>query len=448
MSNNLSITKTLIDRLKVISFFQRIFNWKSITTLLMDAIAELQRYSIEEEKSIHEISQLKQSQADLNKDLELKKTQLHEREFDLNNIKLVIAEKEQVINDKIAAIAKHESNINNLTDRVKQLELSESGLKIKFEEATKVKDELLKENTTLKTNAETLNQRYENNVAALNSIKDKIEKDRNREIEAAVNAEVDRLKKMKETWAKHQVDVKSIIKGIAQKHIVEYVEKVPFKGEPDNTLRICGEYIAFDAKSPAGEDLSNFPLYIKDQAEKAKKYAKQENVKRDIFFVVPTNTLESLKQYVYHFPDHDVYVISIDSLEQIILSLKKIESYDFAEKLSPEERDNICRVIGKFVHITKRRIQIDAYFTKHFLEMAYQAEADLPSDILEKALEFEKAEKLNPPQEKRAKAINVKELEKETKKLNSEVNAKGISLDTDKLSSNIDDVDLYKKETE
>lgn len=447
MSNNLVNTKALIERLKTIGFFQRLFNWKSITTLLMSVIEELQKFSGDAERSISENMELKIQNSELSKDLDLKRTQYQEKEHELNSVKKTLGEKEQLITDRTAILAKQETTLSNLNERIQKLEVSEAGLKGKLEEFIKIKEQLAKENIELQNKLDGNQQKYENNIAALNSIKDKIEKDRNREIEAAVNAEVERLKRMKETWAKHQVDVKEKVKLIAQKHTVEYVEKVPFKGEPDNTLMICGEYVAFDAKSPAGEDLSNFPQYIKDQADKAKKYAKQDNVKRDIFFVVPTNTLECLGQYVYHFADHDVYVISVDSLEQIILSLKKIESYDFAEKLSPEERDNICRVIGKFVHITKRRVQIDAYFTKHFLEMAYQAEADLPSDILEKALEFEKAEKLNPPQEKRAKAINIKELEKENKRLTSEVSAKGISIDTDKLSDKIDDVDLYNKES-
>ena len=42
--------------------------------------------------------------------------------------------------------------------------------------------------------------------------------------------------------------------------------------------------------------------------------------------------------------------------------------YEFAEKLSPEERDNICRIIGKFAHTTKRRIQIDQFFANEFLD--------------------------------------------------------------------------------
>ena len=169
------------------------------------------------------------------------------------------------------------------------------------------------------------------------------------------NDQFEKLKNQKETWSKHQTNVRSNIKTICQRHIVEFVDKIPFKGEPDNTLKICGEFVIFDAKSPAGDDLSNFPNYLKDQAERAKKYAKQEDVKKDIFFVVPSNTLESLNQYVFNLGDYDVYVISVDSLEQIVLSLNKIESYEFAENLSPEERESICRVIGKFAHHTKRR---------------------------------------------------------------------------------------------
>ena len=53
-----------------------------------------------------------------------------------------------------------------------------------------------------------------------------------------------------------------------------------------------------------------------------------------------------------------VFIVTKDSLEPIILSLKKIEDYEFADKLSPEERDNICRVTdGTFSHA--KQIQID-----------------------------------------------------------------------------------------
>ncbi len=44
-------------------------------------------------------------------------------------------------------------------------------------------------------------------------------------------------------------------------------------------------------------------------------------------------------------------------------------------------------------------------------------ESGLPSEILNKVNEFEKSEKLNPPQEKRAKRIALNDLKEDTEKL-------------------------------
>jgi hypothetical protein len=288
-----------------------------------------------------------------------------------------------------------------------------------------------------------LNQ-YEANMSSLNSIKEQITKDREKEVEEKHQAELVRRDKLKETWALHESNVKSNIQSISKKHTIDYVTDFPHKGIPDNCLKICDEYVVFDAKSPANTDnMNNFPSYIKTQAESAKKYAKLEDVKKDIFFVVPTNTLEILNQFVYNMADYTVYVISLDSVEQIILGLKKIEEYEFAKELSPEDRDHICRIIGKFAHLTKRRIQIDTFFAKQFIELAYKAESDLPQEIMEKVKEYDKSEKLNPPIEKRVKAIVTKELDNEINKIESESAAKGIVIDGGKMSDGINDLPLY-----
>ncbi len=160
--------------------------------------------------------------------------------------------------------------------------------------------------------------------------------------------------------------------------------------------------------------------------------------------MVPANTLEILGTFVYPLADYQVFVITIDALEPILLSLRKIEEYDFADQMNPEDRENICRVLGKFAHLSKRRIQIDTYFINQFMELAYKAESELPPDILEKVVEFEKAEKLNPPQEKRAKAINLKELEKNTQKLRDDASTKGILIEDGKISTGLNELPLYK----
>jgi hypothetical protein len=249
---------------------------------------------------------------------------------------------------------------------------------------------------------------------------------------------------LKETWATHQSDVQGRIKSICQKHTLQYIDKPPFRGEPDNTLLICEEHVVFDAKSPAGDDLKNFPLYLKAQAEAAKKYAKLEGVKKDIFLVIPSNTLAVVGQFVYNMADYDVYIVSADVLEPLLLTLCRIEDYEFAKQLSPEERENICRIIGKFAHLSKRRVQIDSFFARQFIELAYRCENSLPTDIFDKVLEFEKSEKLNPPMEKRAKAINTRELETEHSRIETEVSAKGIVLPNDVISGILNELTLYK----
>ena len=181
-------------------------------------------------------------------------------------------------------------------------------------------------------------------------------------------------------------------------------------------------------KSPKNsDDLTNFPLYIKNQAEAAKKYAKEENVKKDIFLVVPSNTVEYLDEFHMDMADYQVYIVTYDSLEPIVLALKKIEDYQFVDQLSPEERENICRVIGKFAHATKRRIQIDNYFSNEFISLL-QSCSSLPDDIIKKVVDYEKAEKMNPPMEKRKKLIPIKELAHDVKVSTKEAEAHEIDV--------------------
>ena len=115
------------------------------------------------------------------------------------------------------------------------------------------------------------------------------------------------------------------IRKICQESLIEYVDKenVPFKGKPDNAIKICDEFVIFDAKSPGSDDLSNFPAYIKQQTESVKKYIKEEGVKKDIFLVIPTNTVDVVSKFSFNMADYNVYVVTEDALEPIIMSLNQ-----------------------------------------------------------------------------------------------------------------------------
>ena len=431
--------KRLFGALKGLGFFGRLFSWGAIQNQLLDAQGDLHRLLAKAEEATKHEADLRMERAN-----QKNQAELHLR----TSVELTTLKEE---NKKIESLQKELTTASEQNKiylkRGTELSNEVAILRERLDTTERELAKLAELNTKLQRDKEHKEQEHGKSMATLERIQEKIQLDRKQELEERKQNEILRIRRLRETWTAHQQTVQHTIKSICARHTIEYVEKVPFKGEPDNTIRISNEFVIFDAKSPAGDDLSNFRQYLKNQAESAKKYAREQDVKKDIFLVVPSNTLETLDQFVFRLADYNVFVISIDSLEPVILSLQKIEDYEFAEQLSPEERENICRVLGKFVHLSKRRIQIDGFFTKQFFELVYRSEADLPKEILEKVSEFEKAEKINPPIERRAKQISAKELEQETTMLKNEARSKGIETEEGLLSQRLNKLPLYSAET-
>jgi len=446
MDTNTDNLKRLIDVLKTMSFWQRLFSWQKIKLLLIDAAADLQKFISGADNWKEKYSELRNDNERLHSELSLSKVNAAQQGREADELRRGANGYNQKITELSATISATEQIIENRKRNYHDLEKEHLNLKKDLQFAQHQIEELKRQNTQFAADETNRKLEYEKKLATLANIQQEVKSSREKEIEDRHLGELQRLEKLKDTWSDHQQTVKQVIKSICARHTIDYVEKVPFRGDPDNALNICSEYIIFDAKSPQGEDLSNFPKYLKAQAENARKYASIEDVKKWIFMVVPSNALDCIQTYVYHLADYEVFVISVDALEPVILSLKRIEDYDFAEQLSPEDRENICRIVGKFAHLTKRRIQIDTFFIKQFMELAYKAESDLPPDLLERVVEFEKAEKLNPPSERRKKHIDLKELEKDTVRLRSETIAKGISIVESVISTALNELPLYSEE--
>lgn len=382
-----------LNRIKELNFWQRIFSWKSIRTLSYDAYDEFKTISQQltdqgnlAERSRNEITRLQTENDNL----------LH------NN-----REAEKLALKKDAQIDNLNSHVSGLNQKVGELERKIS----KYES---VESERIRE--------------HHSSIASINQAKEDYNSRRKQLEDDRVNEREEVFNSMKKQWSDHQDDVEKTIKIICQNRLIEYVDNVPFKGKPDNTVKICGEFIVFDSKSPANDDLTNFPKYIKTQAENISKYTNQESVKKDIFMVVPTNTIHTISQRIFNMGEYNVFVITKDSLEPILLSLKKIEEYEFAEQLSPEDRDQICKILGKFVHTTKRKIQLDQFMNGEFLDLLKKCDSNIPEEMLSAISEYEKAEKLNPPTEKRTKEILTKELERRKELLNSESILRGVEI--------------------
>ena len=381
--------KNFFERIKSIGFWQRLFGWRTVKALSYDAYDEFKRISDRFDELNQLIGEHKLNISKLEKDNEIQGNRLED----------------------------YRVNIQKLEEKIRFLEQDQQRL-------NKERTELSNRIARYEQAEETRNISYAKNVTAVNTIQSSLESERQKLKEQQIREKEEEFEKMKQTWRNHESLVESAIRGICRRNVIEYLEEVPFRGKPDNTIRIAGEFVIFDAKSPASDNLNNFPAYLKAQTEQLRKYIKHENVKKDIYLVIPTNTVDVVDQYVNNMGDYNVYTVTLDSLEPIILSLKKIEEYEFAEQLAPEERDNICRIIGKFAHTTKRRIQLDGFFSYQFLEILTKVKSDLPKDIFDMVVEYEKAEKLNPPQEKRAKQILTEDLIEESEKLGIEAKAR------------------------
>lgn len=344
---------------------------------------------------------------------------------------------------KILVLEKELSERNTtITNLNKQLEIAaaraEDFDQIKLEKAAinerltfidKERDSLKSENIAYQKAEEGRQKEVSKSIASALTLQESLEAEKSRLNDERVQEKEDALKKMKLKWSDHEKDVQNHLQLICRNNVITYVSQEDFphpRNKPDSSIEIMDQLIVFDAKSPANDDLSNFPKYIKNQTENLKKYAKHDNVKNDLFLVIPSNTLEVIDQFHYNIGDYNVYIISKDALEPVVLSLKKIEEYEFADKLSPEERDNVCRIIGKFAHTTKRRIQVDEFFAREFLDTLSKAGTQLPRDILENVIKFENAEKLNPPMEKRNKKILTKDLKQQVDKLEKEMEMREI----------------------
>lgn len=435
---------SFLERIRNINFFQRLFFWKKVRNELIDAASALSSMDTELTHLRNSKTQLESEVASYRKDIRMLEDQISRLEESQKRWNELLIEKDSRISDLSGQLTTANTNCKNLEEQARSLKTELAGIRENLRHVQQSLKEAREECIRFQQEEDSRKQEHSKALDTFQKWREQIQAERNHEIEKKQEEEIARLKKLKQTWSNHEQDVKARMKALCQKLTIEYAGTVPFKGTPDNAIRLANEYVVFDAKSPGGDDLNNFPLYLKDQAEKAKKYAKQEGVKKDIFFVVPSNTLEVIKQTVFQLGDFDVFVVSADVLEPLLLCLQKIETYEFAEQLTPEERENICRIIGRFTHLTKRRIQIDSFFAKQFMEMVLKCDSELPEEIKKEVAGFEKAEKLNPPGDRRTKTIDNKQLQNDVNQLSLEIESKGVV--TDDLSEELNRVRLYREE--
>lgn len=380
--------QAFFDNVRNYGFWQRLFSWPELLKQIAGAWAELIEFS-------GHAARLKEERDKLAGDLRVeyeKSTNLSNR---ANELKTELATAEEKLRSQKQL---HLTAENTLASSVLNLQTENRALMLKVTELTTAEEQR-------KNEAYKEVQRAFEMQRILAEERSALQENEHQKVR-------DHHEKLKRSWSEHQEKVKKKIEIICGENTLKYVTEVPFKGSPDNVVQIGEELVIFDAKSPSSpEELGNFRNYIKRQCEEAGKYARHETVRKEIYFVIPSEAAE-----VIDFPTHEtegykVYIITPDAIEPVLLTLRKIEAYELLQEIGPEERQAIVRVIGQLVYAAKRRIQVDQFFNGTVLDMLRKVLTDIPETLQQEIVQVELAAKLNPGMDKRSKGIALKELE-------------------------------------
>ena len=380
------------------SIWDRVFYWKNIILIIGEIKNSLEQYDEKEQR----LNSLEKEY------IELKSGYMSELKLNENlSTKIKILENEKDILSPL---------------KIKNIELTNELNKMKQEENSK---DAIRESQIAKY------EQFENNARERES----------RERQEKIQQKEEQDQQIKRTWQDHEINVNNTIKLICQEEAITFVEDWHHEKKPDNVIKICDEYIVFDAKSPSkNQELNNFPTYIKDQVNKLSKYAIHEDVKKHLFLVVPENTIHALKVLTFNDSNYCVHVISPQALKITMWALKQIELYEFADKLSPEDRENLARVYAGSQSYIKRSIQIHNDLNEKGLDLIQQNMKLISKESLkglkENALEFEKGDVVNVSKQNRGKIIDLEQEEIRQKEIKFKAETRTLIKPSDNLKKN------------
>jgi hypothetical protein len=152
--------------------------------------------------------------------------------------------------------------------------------------------------------------------------------------------------------------------------------------KPDFMIEFLDQYVIFDAKVSKAESLQTYiNNTVKSTAQKLKKNPK---IYPSVFFVVPSAALAELKKTYFSQDGFVFYVIPPEAVPVILSSLKRIATYELAEQLDPQERENIVNLIAEFDYHINLRNAADLFISKlgtSLLERTEQLSPELRDQI-------------------------------------------------------------------
>lgn len=194
-------------------------------------------------------------------------------------------------------------------------------------------------------------------------------------------------------WAEHEVGVIAHLSDLCKQSELMF----PFftnvnlpKGfhgslKPDFMIEFLSQYVIFDAKVSKS---SNLAQYIADQVKKtAQKLKGNPQIYPTVFLVVPVAAIGELKKFSYYEEGVNFFIVPPQAVAPVLASLKRIEAYEFAKEMDPQERENIVDLVAHLNFHIATRNAIESYLIEHgvaTLDKVQELNAELAKEIIVK----------------------------------------------------------------
>lgn len=341
------------------------------------------------------------------------------------HLKAELDRRNQEIGELKNQIAKERSEKDELSGKGKQLYDSFKSMESDVKSLMKERDSLASRIAKYEAEEDRKQKKHEELIERQEEARKALEDERMRIRKEDEERKERELAARDRMWNDHEQNVVALLNEITKKEHTQFPAfsntNLPegFSGslKPDFMIEFLEQYVIFDAKVSRSQDLEN---YMKESVKKtAGKVQGNKKIYSTVFLVVPTDAVATLKKLHYYEDGFTFYIVSPEALEPILASLKRIEQYEFAEAMDPQERENIVDMIAAFhFHISARNAH-ELGIIKHGLDTLAKAEKMSPQLLAEALVKKAKMRTLNlsTAETKELTAANPIEVEKELTEL-------------------------------
>lgn len=192
---------------------------------------------------------------------------------------------------------------------------------------------------------------FEERIHKLDSAEKALEDERQRIRREDEEKQTNILEEQTRIWNDHEQTVLSRLRESCQKPAIGFTvhdnANLPSfftKLKPDAVIPFLGQYVVFDAKKS-----KSIRTYIPEQVKStARKYQGISEIYPTVFFVVPAQELGELKTLSFVEEGFSFYIISPETIEPILASLRKISEYDTIADFDPQDREIIVNLIANY----------------------------------------------------------------------------------------------------